>query len=217
MHIQKKFVNLRFRKHQNKIEQMLEYNTQLKPLVLPEYGRNIQKMVDYCLSIENRDERNRCARAIIASMGALFPALRDGSEENQRKLWDHLAIMSDFKLDIDYPFEPLRPENLISRPDAIPYNEQLSTRRHYGRHILDSIDCALQMPPGEERSYLVHLIANQMKKAVLSNEAYDYIDDKRICADLATLSHGEFRFTPEELMMNDYNITKPIGKKKKKK
>lgn len=197
---------------------MLEYNTHLKPLQLPEYGRNIQKMVDHCLTIEDRDERNRCARAIINSMGALFPALRDGSEENQHKLWDHLAIMADFKLDIDYPFEPVRPDYLTTPPDKVPYNEQLMDRRHYGRHILNSIDRAMQMEPGDEREYLVHLIANQMKKAVLSDEAFDYIDDRRICADLAVLSHGEFRYTPEEIMLNDYNITRPAtGKKKKKK
>lgn len=197
---------------------MLEYNTHLKPLALPEYGRNIQKMVDHCLTIEDREERNRCANAIIAAMGALFPNLRDGSEENQQKLWDHLAIMADFKLDIDYPYPPIPKEELESRPDTIPYNYQLSDRRHYGRHILNSIQEALLMPEGEARTYLIHLIANQMKKAVLSNDAFDYIDDARICADLAALSHGEFRYTPEELQINEYNVTKPAnGKKKKKK
>ena len=197
---------------------MLEYNTHLKKLSLPEYGRNIQRMVDHCLTIEDRDERNRCARAIINSMGSLFPTLRDGSEENQRKLWDHLAIMADFQLDIDNPFEPIRPDSLVSSPDVVPYNYPLTERRHYGRHILSSIEQALTMEPSEARDYLVYLIANQMKKAILSNDDYDYIDDRRICNDLAILSHGEFRYTPEELMLNNYTVSKTTsGKKKKKK
>lgn len=88
---------------------MLTYNTQLKKLILPEYGRNIQQMVDYCVSIPDREERTVCAYSIIASMGNLFPQLRD-TEDFKHKLWDHLAIMSDFKLDIDYPYEIIKPE-----------------------------------------------------------------------------------------------------------
>lgn len=196
---------------------MLDYNTHLKRLVLPEYGRIIQKMVDHCMTIEDREERNRCAQAIIVAMGNLFPALRDGSEENQHKLWDHLAIMSDFKLDIDYPFEPLRPESLVSSPATVSYNAPLNDRRHYGKYILTSIEQAAAMPPSEERDYLVYLIANQMKKVVLSNDDYDYIDDRRICNDLAVLSHGEFRYTPEQLLINNYTVTKTASAKKKKK
>ena len=103
--------------------EMLTYNTQLKKLVLPEYGRNIQQMVDHCLTIEDREERTACAYSIINSMGNLFPQLRD-VDDFKHKLWDHLAIMSDFKLDIDYPCDIIRPENLESRPCRV------STRWH---------------------------------------------------------------------------------------
>ena len=99
---------------------MLDYNTQLKKLELPEYERNIQRMVDYCTQIEDREERTQCAYAIIATMGNLFPHLRD-INDFKHKLWDHLAIMSDFKLDIDYPYEVLKPDNLYTRPNPIKY------------------------------------------------------------------------------------------------
>ena len=95
---------------------MLNYNTRLKQLVLPEYGRNIQRMVDYCLSIEDRDERTVCAHTIVRSMGNLFPELR--APENEHKLWDHLMIMSDFKLDIDFPCAVISEADLATTPDA---------------------------------------------------------------------------------------------------
>ena len=105
---------------------MLQYNSQLKKLVLPEYGRNVQQMVDYCLSIPDRQERTRCAYAIIDIMGNLFPHLRD-IDDFKHKLWDHLAIMSDFKLDIDYPYPVVKRENLVTKPERIPY-------RHFPIH-----------------------------------------------------------------------------------
>src|SRR5574344_536727 len=98
----------------------LDYNTQLKNLRLPEYGRNIQRMIDHALTIEDREERTRCAQTIISIMGNLFPHLRD-VPDFKHKLWDHLAIMSDFKLDIDYPYELMQQEELQVAPDIIPY------------------------------------------------------------------------------------------------
>ena len=92
-------------------EDLLAYNTQKKKLILPEYGRNVHRMIEYCMSLEDRDERTRCANAIVNIMGNLFPHLRD-VDDFKHKLWDHLAIMSDFKLDIDYPYEVIKKENL---------------------------------------------------------------------------------------------------------
>lgn len=88
-------------------EDLLAYNTQKKKLILPEYGRNVHRMIEYCMSLEDRDERTRCANAIVNIMGNLFPHLRD-VDDFKHKLWDHLAIMSDFKLDIDYPYEVIK-------------------------------------------------------------------------------------------------------------
>ena len=101
----------------------MKYNTEEKKLVMPEYGRNIQNMVDYCVAIQDREERKRCADSIINIMGNMFPHLRDVNDF-KHILWDHLAIMADFKLDIDYPYEIIRKEDLYSRPPRLPYNNQ---------------------------------------------------------------------------------------------
>ena len=137
---------------------MLTYNTQQKRLILPEYGRNIQQMVDHCLTIEDRKERTDCAYAIIRAMGNLFPALRDG--DDAKKLWDHLMIMSDFRLDIDFPFEPIGPDRLNVLPDKIPYTTQYIKYRHYGKTIEHLVDKAVTMDEGPERDALVLYIAN---------------------------------------------------------
>lgn len=195
---------------------MLTYNTHLKKLVLPEYGRIIQEMVNHCLTIENREERNLCAQTIIQAMGNLFPALKDG-DENRRKLWDHLAIMADFKLDIDYPFDVVQQQTLNTKPEKLEYNEVISDNRHYGRHLIAMIQRAAQMEPSEERDALVLMLANQMKKVMLA-DGNDSIDDIRIFKDLAAISRGEFRLNPEEVHLNEYKIVVPqTGKKKKKK
>ena len=194
---------------------MLSYNTHLKKLVLPEYGRIIQEMVDHCLTIEDRAQRNLCAQTIIKAMGNLFPALKEG-EENKRKLWDHLAIMSDFKLDIDYPYEIVQQDSLETNPDKIAYNTVISDNRHYGRHLIAMVQRAAQMEQSEERDALVLMLANQMKKVMLAS-GNDSTDDVRIFKDLAAISHGEFRLNPDEVKLNEYNIIVPPTSKKKKK
>lgn len=194
---------------------MLTYNTQQKELLLPEYGRTIHKMVEHCLNIENRDERNLCAQSIIKAMGNLFPALREG-EDNKRKLWDHLAIMADFKLDIDYPYEIIKPDSLQTKPEAITYGQAAFPYRHYGRNIISSIEKAAQMEPGEQRDALICFIANQMKKVMLANS--DSVEDERIYNDLLHISHGAIRANRENCILNEYKLPpQPAGKKKKKK
>ena len=106
----------------------------MKELILPEYGRNIQNMVEIAMKIEDRSERNRCARSIINCMGNLFPYLRD-NDAFQHKLWDHLALMSNFELDIDYPFEITPAEEIHPTPEAIPLPNNQIRERHYGRFI----------------------------------------------------------------------------------
>ena len=123
----------------------MQYNTQQKKLPLPEYGRSIQNMVDYALTITDRVERQKCANTIISIMGNMFPHLRD-IPDYTHKLWDHLAIMSGFKLDIDYPYEAIRKENLDTRPDAIPYPNTKIRYRHYGRTLEELIKKATEFP-----------------------------------------------------------------------
>ncbi|MDE7024896.1 MAG: DUF4290 domain-containing protein [Paramuribaculum sp.] len=195
---------------------MLSYNTQHKQLSLPEYGRNIQRMVDHCITIEDRDERTRCAYTIIASMANLFPELKNGGNYDH-KLWDHLAIMSDFKLDIDYPCEIIKPDNLTSKPDKVPYNASNVRYRHYGRSIIEMIDKAAAMPDGEERDTLVKYIANHMKKLMLGVNK-DGVDDEKVFSDLTELSHGAIRISTDEMKLHEFKeAPAPTGKKKKKK
>lgn len=194
---------------------MLTYNTQLEKLQLPVYGRNLQRMVDHCLTIEDREERNACARTIVAAMTRLFPELKQ--PENAHKVWDHLAIMSGFRLDIDYPQEVVQAESLQTPPDPVPYDQHPIRLRHYGKIIEQMIQKAAGMPEGEERDALVMLLADQLKKQMLMMHP-DGTDDRRVLADLAMLSHGAIRLDPETTRLHEFQMpAAPTGKKKKKK
>jgi hypothetical protein len=196
---------------------MLSYNTQRKKLVLPEYGRNIQRMVDHCLTIEDRDERTRCAKTIVASMYNLFPSLAN-TEDFRQKLWDHLAIMSDFKLDIDYPYEIVKPENLHTQPEPLEIPGSKFRYRHYGKYIEQMIAKATTLEEGEERHALELLIANHMKKLMLAVNS-EGVDDEKIFKDLAELSHGMIRLDTATSRLHEFKEAPAptTGKKKKKK
>jgi hypothetical protein len=195
---------------------MLTYNTQLKDLALPEYGRNIQRMLDYCLTIEDRAERTRCANTIVKTMAILFPDARQEDNDN-RKFWDHLAIMSDFKLDVDFPVEVIKPESIEPKPDPIYYSGNNVTRRHYGKHIEEIIKVAADFEEGAERDSLILLIANQMKKLMLT-VSRDSVEDEKIFKDLEVISKDKIVVDPTKMKLQDYkeNPTQ-AGKKKKKK
>ncbi len=198
---------------------MLKYNSQLKKLALPEYGRNIQQMVDYCCTIQDREERNKCAYTIIQTMGNLFPQLRDETDY-KHKLWDHLAIMSDFKLDIDYPCEVVKEENLETKPEHVDYHLDRIKFRHYGKIIEKMIERACDYPDGEEKDALVMLIANHMKKLIFQINKED-VDDAKIFKDLAFYSHGQIRLDVASHSLHEFKEAptpqQPTGKKKKKK
>lgn len=160
---------------------------------LPEYGRSIQNMVDHALTIEDRAERQRCANTIVNIMGGMFPHLRD-VPDFKHKLWDHLAIMSDFKLDIDYPFEIIRKDNLEVKPEPIPYPRTRIKYRHYGRTLEVLIEKACEMPEGDEKQNLIALICNHMKKDYMAWNK-DTVDDSKIDDDLRELSEGRLQMT----------------------
>lgn len=162
---------------------------------LPEYGRSIQNMVDYAITIQDRAERQRCANTIISIMGGMFPHLRD-VPDFKHKLWDHLAIMADFKLDIDYPFEVIRRDNLDTKPDPIPYPCKKIRYRHYGRTLEVLIKKACEMEEGDEKQNLVALICNHMKKDYMTWNK-DTVDDRKIADDLYELSDGQLRMTDD--------------------
>ena len=141
------------------------YNTQKKKLVLPEYGRNIQNMVDHCVMLEDKEERKKCAYAVVDIMGNMFPHLRDVNDF-KHILWDHLAIMSDFKLDIDYPYEVVTKELNTSRKTELqsPDNEI----RHYGKLLEKMIVIAADMEDGEKKDFLIAQLTVQMKSLICS-------------------------------------------------
>lgn len=180
---------------------MPDYNTQQKKLIMPEYGRNVQQMIDHCVSIEDREERTRCANTIINIMGNLFPHLRD-VDDFKHKLWDHLAIMSDFKLDIDYPYEIIRKENLRTKPDRIPYTLTPIRYRHYGKTLERMIKKCEDYPDGPERDQLISLLANHMKKSFLTWNK-EVVDDDKIFKDLREYSHGRIDLGPETFRLKE--------------
>ena len=197
----------------------MKYNTQEKTLPMPEYGRAVQKMVDHAITIEDRAERQRCANTIIAVMGNMFPQLRDVAEF-KHKLWDHLAVMADFKLDIDYPYELVVPTTLHPTPERLGYPKGAIRYRHYGRCIEEMIKKACGMPEGEERDELLRLIAAQMKKEyVLWNK--ESVEDAKIIEDIREYSNGQICLSEEKLNLGIYRAPqqqfKQNGKNQKKK
>jgi hypothetical protein len=189
----------------------MNYNTKMSRLILPEYGRNIQNMVDYCVSIPERNERKRCANTIINIMGNMFPHLRDVSDF-KHILWDHLAIMSDFKLDIEYPYEIVKKEDLYVKPPKIAYNNGRIAYKHYGKHLENMILKATQYEEGEERNQLISLLANHMKKSFLTWNK-EVVDDRKIFMDLEMLSKGRIVWDEESHKLTE---SKDILMKKNK-
>ena len=178
----------------------LEYNTVREDLIIPEYGRHIQKMINYASSRESKEERNKLANSIISVMGNLQPHLRDVSDF-QHKLWDQLFIMSDFKLDADSPFEKPSKEVLNAKPEPLSYPQNFPKYRFYGNNIKIMIDEAVKWDDGEMKEALVLTIANHMKKCFL-NWNKDSVKDQVIFDHLYELSDSkiDIRDSKEELL-----------------
>lgn len=174
----------------------LEYNTERAKLIIPEYGRHFQKMVDYAVSIEDSEERNKVAQAIISVMGNIQPHLRD-VPDFQHKLWDQLFIMSDFKLDVESPFPITTKEMLQEKPEPLEYPQNHPKYRFYGNNIKRMIDVAVKWEKGDMRDGLEYAIANHMKKCYL-NWNKDTVEDKIIFKHLHELSKGEIDLASKE-------------------
>lgn len=177
-----------------------EYNTQRKKLVLPEYGRNVQKMVDHLLTIENREERTRAAKTVIDVMGNLYPHLRD-VPDFRHKLWDHLAIMSNFNLDIDTPYPLPSMEKFRAKPERLSYNTTRIKYRHYGKLVEKLLDEIRQRQDPEQKRALIVLTANHMKKSFLTWNK-DSVEDEQIYNDINTL-YGEQLILPEGMTLSN--------------
>ena len=175
----------------------MDYNSNRKKLALPEYGRHIQKMVDHAVTLEDREDRRRCADSIITVMGNLFPHLRD-INDFKHKLWDHLAIMSDFKLDIDFPYTLPERANFLSKPKVVPYNNVRMQYKHYGILIERMIEEAVKMEDGELKDRLIGLTSSHMRKSLL-NWNKEYVTDERIINDIKTISKGRLNANESQL------------------
>ncbi len=179
----------------------LEYNTEREHLIIPEYGRHLQKMINYAKTRETKEERNKVAKAIISVMGNLQPHLRD-VPDFQHKLWDQLFIMSDFELDADSPFEKPSEEELKSRPEPLRYPQNHPKYRFYGNNIKTMIDVAVSWEDGELKQALVYTIANHMKKCFL-NWNKDTVEDAVIFDHLYELSNGQLNLKDSDEDLSD--------------
>lgn len=189
----------------------LEYNTEREHLIIPEYGRHLQKMINYATSRETKEERNKVAKAIIDVMGNLQPHLRD-VPDFQHKLWDQLFIMSDFNLDADSPYEMPSKEELQAKPEPLKYPQNHPKYRFYGNNIKTMIDVARTWEEGEMKEALTYTIANHMKKCFL-NWNKDTVEDAVIFEHLFELSNGELNLKGSEEDLTDSTSLMRVKKK----
>ena len=166
----------------------IDYNTDREHLIIPEYGRHVQKLINHCKTLESKEERNTMALAIIDVMGNLQPHLRD-VPDFKHKLWDQLFIMSNFELDVDAPYEKLTKEVLLEKPERLAYPKSASKYRFYGNNIQTMIDVAMSWEESEMKDLLILTIANHMKKCYLIWNK-DTVDDAVILTHLKELSKG---------------------------
>jgi hypothetical protein len=193
----------------------LDYNTQREKLIMPEYGREIQKMVEYACELPTKEERLKCAKTIIRQMETKNPLLRENTDYEQT-LWDHLYLMSHRELDIDWPFDVSEADKILSKPNPMKLPNGNIKLRHYGHLVEELFEQLKTMPEGEERDALVSKTANQMKRD-LATWGHGSMDDERVASDLARFTDGVIQldlnnFVFEKLNNND---KKQSGKKKK--
>jgi hypothetical protein len=180
---------------------------------MPEHGRHIQQMVEYCMSVTDRDERNKVARAIVQVMINLSPQQKD-IEDHKQKLWDHLFIISDFQLDVDSPYPKPTRETYTSKPERMEYPRKDIKFGHYGKTIELMIKRACEYEEGDERKALVMMIANLMKRMYLTWNR-DSVTDEVIFDHLREMSNGKIIL--KDVQLSNANMGRPQHQHKKKK
>ena len=199
--------------------QGLDYNTQRETLQLPEYGREIKKMVEHAVTLPTREERLRCAKTIVKLMETKIPMIRENADY-QQTLWDHLYLMSDKQLDIDWPFDVSQAEHIRTKPAPMQRTQGNIRQRHYGRLVEELFDKLKTMPAGPERDTLTRHTANQMKRDLIL-WGHGSIDDEKVADDLARFTDGIIqldlsRFSFERFLPADEMPAKGGGRKKKR-
>ena len=194
----------------------LDYNTQREKLLMPEYGREIQKMVDHAIGLATKADRLRCAKTIVRMMETKVPQVRD-TADYQQTLWDHLYLMSDKRLDIDWPFDVSGAEKIHSKPAPVPLPQNRIRLRHYGKLVTELTDKLKTMPEGAERDELVRQTANQMKRDLLT-WGHGSSDDEKVADDMARLTDGTVQLDLGKFRFDRVTaIAVDEGKKKKRK
>ncbi len=194
--------------------QGLDYNTSRPQLALPEYGREIQQMVAYAMTIPDRAARQRCAESIVRTMQRISPQMSK-EEDSRHKYWDHLAVMSHFKLDIDYPFDIEQAKKIYTKPQRVPYAAAREVN-HYGVLLHESFNILKTMPAGKERDELIQRTANIMWRC-LREFSSGSADEGRVASDLAQYTDGAVQVDPATLhLAHPPRSKQPVGKKKKR-
>jgi len=192
----------------------MEYNSSRNQLIIPEYGRNVQKLIEYAIELEDREERNKLAKAIISIMAILNPQLKDITDYKQ-KLWDHLFIISDFKLDVDSPYPMPDANSIHAKPQPVDYPNNKIRYKHYGITMEHVIQEMVSMEDGPEKTYMITSVANFMKQSYV-NWNRDSVADETIFEQLKELSKGKISI-PENLRLQqpvEMNVMKPTTGKK---
>jgi len=190
----------------------MEYNTTRDKLNISQYGRNIQKLIKYAMTIEDREKRTNFAKMIVQIMGQINPGARD-SGDFRHKLWDHLFVISDFKLDVDSPYPMPSPDTFTAKPEQLHYSENNIKYKMYGSNVTKIIDAAIKYEDGPEKDALVHAIANHLKKSYL-NWNRESVDDTLIFEHLKVLSGGKLKLNEDFSLSTTSDI---LARNKKKK
>lgn len=196
----------------------LDYNTQREKLTLPEYGREIQKMVEYAMTQPTKQQRQQCANTIVATMERMYPGNHANADYKQ-KLWDHLAIISHFELDIDWPYDIKTAHSVETKPTPMEYPMQRIPVRHYGKMVFELFNKLKTMSPGKERDRLTQLTANQMKRC-LCQWSHGSSDDEKVASDLANFTDGKIqldlsKFKFEKIDTREFTTEKKRSNRKK--
>lgn len=194
------------------MKRQIQYNTEKRHLKLPEYGRNILLLVEQLEQIKDREERNEFAYKLVDLMGAMNPHLRD-INNFKHILWDHLAIMTDFKLDIDWPYPLPTPEIIYQKPDKLPYTQSNIKLRYYGKTVKRMLDQAAEMPEGRERENLIRVLGNHMKKQYMMWNK-EVVDDYTIINDIERFSEGRIILDSRMRFTDSRDIKHNTRKKK---
>jgi len=195
----------------------LDYNTQREKLIMPEYGREIQKMVDLAISLPTKEERNLCADSIIRQMENKNPLLRN-TPNYEQTLWDHLFLMSHKQLDIDWPYDVNEAEKILSKPQPMvhPDHNEQAHLRHYGRLLTKVFEKLKTMPEGPERDELARQTANQMKRDLMA-WGHGSIEDEKVADDLARYTDGIIQLDLQYFQFEQMNTPIQNENRRKKK